>query len=125
MRADSRPRRRSGAAIIEVLVAIVMLALTGTALITMLGQTSYSMQTTIESERLARAATVELNRIVLADRSTLVASVGRRAVRGWTIDVASISPALFDVRIAESDTGAALLRTTLYRPLSDSIHETP
>lgn len=117
MRAN-RPRR--GSALIEVLVAIVLLATAATGLVTLIGQTSRSMRTTFESDRLTRHASEELDRFVLFDRTALIALAGRTRWRGWTIDVEPLGQGLFDVKIAESDTTRVLLETTLYRPLIDS-----
>jgi Tfp pilus assembly protein PilV len=120
MRVESRCVVRQGSALIEVLVAIVVLAIGGTALITLLGQTSHSMRTTLESQRLALAASDEMNHVVVAPRSELLARIGRRVDRGWTVDVETISTNLISVSVAQSDTGTVLLHTVLYRPLLDS-----
>jgi len=112
------PRR--GSALVEVLVAIVLLATAGTGLITLLGQTSHAMRATLESERLTRRASQELDRLVLLDRLALMSRAGRSRSRGWTIEMQPIGRGLFAVQIAESETTAALLRTMLYRPNLDS-----
>jgi hypothetical protein len=123
MRAD-QPRR--GSALIEVLVALVLLATAGTGLITLLGQTSHSMRTTFESERLERRASEELDRLALLDRGALLLRSGRSRSRGWTLDIRPAGDGLFDVSIMESDTTTrVLLATTLYRPLADSSNVTP
>jgi Tfp pilus assembly protein PilV len=111
---------RRGSALIEVLVAIVLLATAGTALITLIGQTSHAMRATLESDRLTRRASRELDRLVLLDRAALMSRAGRSRSRGWTIDVQPLGQGLFAVQIAESETTAALLRTTMYRPNLDS-----
>lgn len=125
MRNDRSERRRSGSALIEVLIAIVLLATAGTGLVTLLGQTARSMRTTLESEQLVRRASEELDRLVLLDRSGLLARAGRSNVRGWTLDILPLRGGLFDVRIAESDTTRVLLRTTLYRALTDTVNVAP
>ena len=115
-------RARSGSALIEVLVAIVLLATAGTSLITLLGQTSHSMRTTLESERLTRRASEELDRLVLLDRTALLSRSGRSRSHGFTLDVESRGQSLFSIKIAESDTSRVLLSTTVYRPLPDSLN---
>jgi Tfp pilus assembly protein PilV len=137
MRVSSRsrigPRRRErnasrtaaccrGSVLIEVLVALVLLAVSGTALITLLGQTSHAMRSTVASERLARAASDQLGGLAIATRSDLFAAAGRRSINGWTVSVAVAGPNLFDVSIAESDSSAPLLRTTVYRPDTSDAH---
>ena len=118
---------RAGSALIEVLVALVLLASAGTGLITLLGQTAHAMRRTLETERVTRRASAELDRFALADRAALLARTegGPTALHGWVIDVHSVSPSLFDVRIAESATGITILRTTLYRPPPDSADARP
>jgi Tfp pilus assembly protein PilV len=103
-------------ALVEVLVAIVVLAVAGTALITMLGQTAHTVRTMRESDRRTRAASEQLERLVVWDAAQLRGQVGRSTFRGWTLYVTEVSRELFDVAIAENDTSAVLLRTTLYRP---------
>ena len=122
MRGSQSPR---GSALIEVLVALLLLAIAGTGLVTLLGQTAHAMRSTRETERTTRRASAELDRLTLLDRATLAASVGRQALRGWTLDITQRATDLFDVRIAESDTSAPLLHTTLYRPRLDSARATP
>jgi Tfp pilus assembly protein PilV len=116
--------QRSGSALIEVLMALVLLALSGTALITLLGQTAHSMRTTLESEQLARAGAAQMNRVVIVPRDSLLAHVGRHLVNGWTVDVTKISASLFAVSVAASDTTEVVLHTVLYRPSFDSTDAT-
>lgn len=123
MRGNPLRRRRAGSALLEVLVALVVLAIAGTALITFLGQTAHSMRNALESERLAHAAAREMNKLVVASRDQLVASIGRRSVDGWTIGINELTPALFVIVIAQSDTSSVLLHTTLYRPSVDSVDD--
>jgi len=105
---------------IEVLVALVLLATAGTGLVTLLGQTAHSMRATLLAERETRRAAEELDRLALLDRAGLGALAGRTRQRGWTLDVTVVDSSLFEVSIAASDTTITLLRTTLYRPLSDA-----
>jgi len=118
-------RMRSGSALIEVLVAIVLLATAGTGLVTLLGQTSHSMRNVLEAERLTHTASEELGRLALLDRVALLALAGRSRSHGFTLDVDPLGQGLFAVRIAESDTTRVLLRTTVYRPLPDSSNAAP
>lgn len=116
-------RKRRGSVLIEVLVSLVLLAIGGSALVTLLGQTSHSMRTAIDTERLTRSASEQLDWLAVESRPALVERIGRTVLRGWTIDVRQTSPSMFDISVAASDTGAALVHTTLYRP--DSIGERP
>ncbi len=107
--------------LIEVLVAIVLLAISGTSLITLLGQTSYSMTATLATEDTVRRAGEEMDRIALASRAELLARTGRIADRGWAVEIEPMSTSLFAVSVFEPDSTSVILRTTLYRPPTDSL----
>ncbi|HEX3865449.1 MAG TPA: hypothetical protein VHV78_01810 [Gemmatimonadaceae bacterium] len=113
-------RNLRGSALIEVLVGLVVLAIGGTALITLLSQTVRSMESTLATEENTRAAALELNRVTVASRADLLSQLGRQSLHGWTVDIARAGPSLFDVAIASSDSAAPVLRTVLYRPPLDS-----
>lgn len=113
--------RRRGSALIEVLVALVLLAVGGVALATLLGQTGRTMRTTRDTERRTAGASAVLRRFEAMDRAALVASIGMRDLAGLRAQVAESNPDLFDVAVAQSDTTPVLLRTVLYRP--DSSHD--
>lgn len=110
---------RSGVALLEVLIAGVLLATAGITLLGLLGQTSRTLRSVTTTERSVDGASAELDRLVMLDRAAVLASVGRTTVRGWSVEITPVSAALFDVSVAESDTSPALVRTTIYRP--DSI----
>jgi hypothetical protein len=112
---------KRGSALLDVVIALVVLGFSGVAMITLLGQTAHSVRTVRNTERELRRASDELGRFVVYDRAQLTGMVGRSLSHGWSIDVRQATPDLFDVAIAESDTSAALLRTTVYRP--DTLHE--
>ena len=118
-------RGRHGGSLIEVCVALVLLATTGTGLVTLLGQTAHAIRATSESERDIRGASSELDRLTLLDRATLLTRLGPVATRGWTVDIQIASPDLFDVRVSPAGSSAVLLSTTLYRPRSDSTGANP
>lgn len=113
MRANGQ---RSGVALIEVLVALVMLATSGVALVTLVGQTAHTMRSVRDTERQVRLATAQLDRLIVVDRAQLAAREGQSAFGEWSLRVTAVSSDLFDVAISATDTGAVLLATTIYRP---------
>jgi hypothetical protein len=115
-------RRRWGSALLDVVVSLVVLGLSGIAMITLLGQTAYGVRTVRNTERDVRRASDELGRVATYNRSQLVAMVGRSWSHGWSIEVIQSEPDLFDLTIADNDTTAVLLRTSVYRP--DTVHAT-
>lgn len=110
---DSPARR--GSALLDVVVALVVLALGGTALIAVIGQTSHSIRSVRTTEREIRLASAELDRFVVYDRSSVLALLGTTTRGGWTISVAQVTNELFDVSVSGQSHGA-WLRTTIYRP---------
>ena len=118
------PEARKGSTFIEVLLSLVLLAISGTALVTLLGQTAHALRSVRESENQTRAAGLEVSALAQLDRAALIARVGRTRPRGWTIQIDRTAPDLFDVRVSPSDLGLVLIQTTLYR--ADSVsHGTP
>jgi hypothetical protein len=112
----SADRTRRGSALLDVVIALAVLGLSGVALVTLLGQTAHSVRNVRNTERIVRRASDELDRFVVYDGAQLVAMLGRTSYRGWRIDVAQAAPDLFDVTIAEMDATIPLLRTSFYRP---------
>jgi Tfp pilus assembly protein PilV len=116
----SGARSRHGSTLIDVLLALVLLAIAGTALVALLGQTSHSIRDAVESERLARRASEQIAWLSTETRADLDSRLGRTNLRGWTLDVRAASSTLFDISLSLSDTSAPLLRTLFYRPDTDS-----
>jgi len=111
-----RDRPRHGFALIEVLVAILVLSIGGTGLITLLGQTARTMQIVDRADRASLGASRELDRLEALSRAELLSRVGRFRDDGWTIDVGQRTTVLFEAAVAESDTSPAIARTIFYRP---------
>src|SRR6478736_1242160 len=100
MRAERRgkvTRVRAGIALLDVVIALTVLGLSGTALITLLGQTAHSVRHVRQTEREVRQASDELGRFVAYDRPMLVAMVGRSLRHGWIVRVTPAGSDLFDV----------------------------
>src|SRR5262249_42112782 len=102
-------RARLGGSLIEVCVALVLLATAGTGLVTLLGQTAHSIRTTSEAERDIRSASSELDRLTLLDRAMLLARLGPVTARGWTVDIRAVDSTLFDAKISPAGSSAVLL----------------
>ena len=115
-----KTRRRNGSSLLDVVIALVVLGLSGVALVTLLGQTAHSVRDVRNTERLVRGASDELERFVAYDRAQVIALVGRSSPRGWRLEVVRAGPTLFDVSIGSSDSSTPLLRTSVYRPYGRS-----
>ncbi len=115
-----RGRSRPGAALIETLIALVILASVGVALIAVLGQTVHTVRQFRERERGFAGAGQALDATVGWSRSELDARVGTRRFRDWQLTVVGAGSGLYDVALADTLTGVELLRTTLYRAAADT-----
>lgn len=109
-------RRRHGSALFDVVIALVLLALSGVAMLTVVGQTRHSMRSVRDTERELRLASAQLDRFVAYDRAQVIAMLGTRSTNGWMIAVARVSDGLFDVSVTRVGASVPLLVTTIYRP---------
>lgn len=110
---------KTGAAIIEVLVALVVLAVAGTGLVAMLGQTQASVNLTHRREHELAPAAELLDEALTLSHGELEARVGSTRRRGLVFTIVVAAPSLYGLEVADTASTVALLRTALYRP--DSI----
>src|SRR5437763_6367208 len=102
-------RARKGSALLDVVLALVILGLSGVALVTLLGQTAHSARNVRNTERVVRRASDELDRFVIHDRAQLIAMLGRSSPHGWLIDVPGQTLDVVDVATAAGDAAAPVL----------------
>jgi hypothetical protein len=102
------------------LIAAVLVATGGIALITLLGQTAHSLRSVVTTERFTQRAAEQLDKLALLDQRALGERVGMSRIGDLTLRIEEIAPGLFDAAVAPSDTSAPLLTTTLYRPDSNN-----
>lgn len=113
-------RSRNGAALIETLIALVILATAGVGLVTLLGQTVHTVRQFRGREREFAAAGQALDATVAWSRTELDARIGNGRLRTWQLGVSDIGSGLYELSLSDTLTGAELLRTTLYRPITDT-----
>lgn len=111
----SRAGLRRGSALLDVVVSLALLGLSGTAMVSLLAQTANTMRHVRDADREVRRASDELGRLAIADRATLATMTGQSVQRGWIITVTERSTNLFDVDIADTIAKSPVLHTTLYR----------
>lgn len=104
--------RRGGAAIIEVMIGLVVLAVAGVGLITLLGQTSHTMQTVARAERETQEAAATLAKLALKSRVEFDAMVGERRSGAFDIATTTLGSGFYAVAVRDTATGGVLLRTT-------------
>lgn len=110
---------RRGTALIEALVATALLGIVGTSLLLLLGQAHQTLRVVGRAEAVVDSASAELDGLVVLDRDAVLQRVGWTIRGGLALHVEQVTSSLFDVGIARQPGGAALLRTTLYRPRLD------
>jgi type II secretory pathway pseudopilin PulG len=114
--AHAERRRRSGVALLEVIVGLTVLSIAGVGLLVMLAQAGDSVHALDERDAEARAASAHLDRVALWTRDQLDSRIGSTRLADWTLHVALLTPRMYRVALADTLTGALLLETSLYRP---------
>jgi Tfp pilus assembly protein PilV len=114
MRPTNRPSR--GIALLEVLLALSLLAIAGIASITFAGQAAHSLRRVRTSEQATFAAASAMERVAIRSAVDLDATTGRRRDGAYDITIARLLPELYDISISDTLTGATLLHSSVYSP---------
>ena len=114
---SSSPAVRPGTALLEALVAVTILSISGIGMVTHVAQTIASVRSMNERDRQARAAAEELQRVLLWTQSELGARAGRTRTTCCDMDVRQLSPTLYRVALADTATGSFILETSVYARL--------
>lgn len=109
-------RDARGAALLEAIVALTILATAGTAAVTMAGEASRAAARAAAAEENVRAASAFLETVSMWTREDLDRRLGNRPQGPWTMRVDRPVPTLYLVTLADSAGGAVVLRTSLFRP---------
>jgi len=109
-------RTRTGAALIEALLSLVLLGTAGTGVLMTLGQSRDTLRSVAATAAVIDSASAELERMAPLDRSTLIDRVGWTIDHGLAVHIEPRSRALFDVAISRKPGTTPLLTTSLYRP---------
>jgi hypothetical protein len=107
---------RRGSALLEAIIAITVLATSGTAFVVLVGQIRHTIAAARATERETRGAAAQLARLSTLSKPDLIANIGSGRALDWWVSIERQSDDLFDIAVAASDTGTVLLRTTFYRP---------
>ena len=113
-------RKRAGATLLEVVVALVILAVAGVGLLSLSGETADALDTMLRRERMTRSAAAQLEGLALRSRLEMINTVGTHRVAAVDVNVSQLSSTLFEVAVTDTTNGAVVLRTTLYRPEAPS-----
>lgn len=119
MRDDGRWR---GIALLEVLAAMTILGLAGSALVRYVGESSAAAQRASVREREIERASSLLARLSLARTADIQAREGVSLHDGFEVRIQRIGPRLFHVIVRTQDGRVELLQTHLAPVLVESFH---
>jgi type II secretory pathway pseudopilin PulG len=103
-------------ALLEVLVALAILGMAGSAFVGIAVQSARAAQLARDAETRITAASDFLDKVSLWQRADLDRHLGDRPEGSWRLRVNRVSPDIYDVVLSDSTGGRLLLETALYRP---------
>ena len=107
---------RSGAVLMEAMVAVVILAVAGTTAVTLVSQGADSVRRAREADVEAREASALMHAVALWTREDLDRRLGSRAQGPWRLSIQRPDPELYDLALMDSAGTRVILRTSLFRP---------
>lgn len=108
-------RSRPGAALLEALASVMVLGIFAAGLLRAGVEARDAMEAGREAEERSRRAEALLDAATLWSRTELEQRLGEREQGAMLLRIVRVSPALFDLTVADS-TGVELLKTTVHRP---------
>lgn len=119
MRGNRAPHRRPtrcGAALLEALVALTILVVAAAAVVTGASDAAHAVGRAQAADHEMRGAHALMEAAALWPRADLDRHLGDRAQGPWRMRIDRETPTLYVVTIADTLSGAELIRTSLYRP---------
>jgi hypothetical protein len=108
--------RRRGMALLEALLALVLLTTAGLAWTALAGQASFALEQAQDRERKVAASAVILGRLEILTAPQLEAMVGRRRIDDHSVLVSRVMPSLYRIEIDVAGEANEWLETLVYRP---------
>ncbi len=105
----------AGAALLEVIVAVAVLATAGTAAAAMAFESARAVERARAADLAAREASAFLDAVALWPREELDRRLGDRLQGPWVLRIGRPDRALYTAALVDTATGAELLRTALFR----------
>jgi len=118
-----RLEQRKGVALLEALVALVILTTAGATAVTMAAEAARDIQRARRAEVAMRAANAFFDAVSLWSRDDLDRHLGNRPQGAWLMRVDRPAPTLYVATLTDTATHVELLRTSLFRP--ETPHVTP
>jgi hypothetical protein len=101
---------------LEVMLGVTILGMAGVALVTLLTGTLHTVRQGRSAERRTEGAARVLNRVTRWNDAELASRLGRSRAGSWNLDVVRPQPGLYTIAVYDTLGGAAVLRTSVYRP---------
>jgi Tfp pilus assembly protein PilV len=111
--------KRRGISIVEVLVALTLIGVTGGAYLALIAETSAHLASAARREERVHQAVRVLEALELAPRDTLLNLAGRRFHRGHLVTVSATASGLFSIRVADAESQAELAATHVFRAVEE------
>ena len=108
--------RRPGVALLEVIVAIAILATAGVAALSMAAATTRAVSNARDADRELRDASAFLEAVSLWTRTDLDQRLGDRSQGPWILRIDRPANELYVVTLSDTLSGETLLSTSLFRP---------
>jgi prepilin-type N-terminal cleavage/methylation domain-containing protein len=113
-----RANARRGTTLIEILVALAILSLAGSALASLARQTMQSARRAWDQDAELRRASALFDAVALWTREDLDRHLGARRQGPWVMLIARDDESVYSIVLSDSTGRRELLRTALYRPRS-------
>lgn len=111
---------RAGLVLLEVIAALAILAIAGVSALALASQSFRVVGHAFETERELREASAFFDAATLWPREDLDRRLGDRPQGPWRLRIARPHPTLYTLVLADSATGAEILRTSVHRQLARS-----
>ena len=116
MRHSARRARRTGAALLEAIVALAVFGTAGSAALVLVRDSARAVERAREREARIRDADAFMAAVSLWTRDDLDRRLGDRPQGPWRLVVLRPEPNLYEVALRDTRTDVVVLRTALHRP---------
>jgi hypothetical protein len=108
-------RRRAGVALLEAMIALVIITIAGTTMIALTSAAGKAVTHARAADGELRAASAYLDIVALWPRDDLDRHLGDRRQGPWRMHIDRPAPTIYVVTVLDSAGQRVLLRTALYR----------
>ena len=109
------PAKRLGAALLEAIIAIAVVTISGIAAVTVASDSVRAVQRARDAEAALREASRFFEAVALWPREDLDRRLGDRHQGPWLLRIGRVAPELYTVSLRDTLDGSVLLSTSLFR----------